>query len=51
VNAIEMAKNYCVNGNYQDGKNLVEMYLVHIDTELMIFQIGIGDDLKRLRNP
>lgn len=46
--AIELSTIYCVNGGgYTDGKKLYEMYLINIDTELMIFQYGVGEDLNK----
>lgn len=45
---LDQAESDCRNGlNY--SALLLEMYLEHVDTALMEYRYGIGQDLKRLR--
>ena len=54
VDAVDMSLIECVNyqsygSNSSNSKVLLDMYLVHVDIELMIAQYGVGPDLKRAR--
>ena len=53
IDAVDMSLIECINytnQGYSDSKILLDMYLLHIDIDLMIAQYGVGPDLKRQRN-
>ena len=54
IDAVDMSLIECVNyqsygSSSSNSKVLLDMYLVHVDIELMIAQYGVGPDLKRAR--
>ncbi len=54
LDAVDMSLIECVNyqsygSSSSNSKVLLDMYLVHVDIELMIAQYGVGPDLKRAR--
>ncbi len=50
IHAVDMSLVECINYNdyaTTNGKDLLDMYLLHIDIDLMILEHGVGPDLNR----